>query len=121
MDLLDRLAEENIRKGVEAGEFDDLPGAGQPLNLDDDSMVPPELRAGYRMLKNAGYLPPELELKREVQSVEALLAASEPDSEAYSRAQRRLRWLQMQLAAGRGGSALLDDGEFRARLLRKLG
>jgi hypothetical protein len=35
------------------------PGSGEPLTLDDDSHVPAELRAGYRLLKNAGCLPPE--------------------------------------------------------------
>ncbi|MDI5568641.1 DUF1992 domain-containing protein, partial [Salmonella enterica subsp. enterica serovar Kentucky] len=38
------------------GEFDNLPGRGEPLILDDDSHVPAELRAGYRLLKNADEL-----------------------------------------------------------------
>ena len=59
---LDLLAEQRIREAQERGEFDNLPGAGAPLALDDDALVPEELRAAYRILKNAGYVPPELEI-----------------------------------------------------------
>ncbi|HEY7527996.1 MAG TPA: DnaJ family domain-containing protein, partial [Candidatus Deferrimicrobiaceae bacterium] len=66
MDPLALLAESKIREAMERGEFDRLPGAGKPLSLDDDSMVPHELRVAYRILKNAGCLPPELELRKEI-------------------------------------------------------
>ena len=59
--LLDQWAERHIAEAQAKGEFDNLAGSGEPLILDDDSHVPPELRAGYRLLKNAGCLPPELE------------------------------------------------------------
>ncbi len=54
--LLDQWAERHILDAQTKGEFDDLPGRGEPLTLDDDLHVPPELRAGYRLLKNAGCL-----------------------------------------------------------------
>ena len=59
MGLLQQLAEARIREAIEAGELDNLAGRGRPLQLDDDRLVPEGLRAGYRLLKNAGYLPPE--------------------------------------------------------------
>lgn len=49
--LLDQWAERHIIDAQSKGEFDDLPGTGEPLTLDDDSHVPLELRAGYRLLK----------------------------------------------------------------------
>ncbi len=55
--LLDQWAERHILDAQTKGEFDNLPGSGEPLTLDDDSHVPAELRAGYRLLKNAGCLP----------------------------------------------------------------
>jgi hypothetical protein len=55
MDLLDQLAE-----AVARGDFEALPGAGRPLELDDDALVPEELRVAYRILKNAGYVPEEV-------------------------------------------------------------
>jgi len=39
---LDLLAEQRTREAQERGEFDDLPGAGAPLALDDDALVPEE-------------------------------------------------------------------------------
>lgn len=119
MSLLDDLAERHIRDAVERGEFDDLPGRGKPLRLDDDSMVPPELRAAYRLLKNSGHLPPELELSREIRSVEDLLRAS-TSADERSRAHRRLSLLRTRLAHARGGEALLEAQDYTGRLLERL-
>ncbi len=44
--LLDQWAERHIAEAQAKGEFDNLVGSGEPLILDDDSHVPPELRAG---------------------------------------------------------------------------
>lgn len=120
MNLLNTLAEENIRQAAERGEFDNLPGAGKPLQLDDDRNVPPELRVGYRILKNSGFLPPEIQLQRELRSAEDLLAASLPDSVEHSRAQRRLDMLRLRLAESRHGAALLGEHRFQQKLLQKL-
>ncbi|UCF89415.1 MAG: DUF1992 domain-containing protein [bacterium] len=67
------VVEERIRKAQEEGLFDDLPGKGKPLKLDDDSMIAPHLRASYRILKNAGILPPEMQLRKEVNQLKQLL------------------------------------------------
>lgn len=100
--LIDKLAEEHIREAQARGAFDRLPGAGRPLQLDDDAGVPVELRAGYRLLRNAGCLAPELQLRREITRVEQLLAlAGEPERRVgYS---RRLAWLVTSLNLTRPG------------------
>lgn len=59
--MLDFIAEQRIAEAIENGDFDDLPGSGKPLQLDDDSLVPEELRLAYRVLKNAGFVPSEIE------------------------------------------------------------
>jgi hypothetical protein len=51
---LEYLAEKKIAEAAERGELDDLPGAGRPLELDDDALVPEEMRMANRILKNAG-------------------------------------------------------------------
>jgi hypothetical protein len=61
MNPIDQIAETRIREAIERGELSGLPGEGRPLQLDDDSAIPEELRAAYRILKNAGFLPPELQ------------------------------------------------------------
>jgi hypothetical protein len=64
-DLIERRIEEARRQGA----FDDLPGAGRPLELDDDRLVPEELRVAWRILKNAGYVPPEVEALRDIDAL----------------------------------------------------
>lgn len=99
MNLLDQIAETRIREAIERGELRGLPGEGKPLQLDDDSAIPEELRAAYRILKNAGFLPPELQLRKDLREAEQLLHQL-PESER-SRARARLELLQLRLAASR--------------------
>jgi hypothetical protein len=58
--MLEPIAERRIAEAVANGELDNLPGAGKPLELDDDALVPEELRMAHRILKNAGYAPAEV-------------------------------------------------------------
>lgn len=101
MDLIERLAEQHIQAAIERGELSGLPGEGRPLPAEDLSMVPEHLRAGYRLLKSAGYLPPELEALREIKDAEALLARIQ-DPDARDRQLRRLRLLELRLQESRG-------------------
>lgn len=77
----DAMAERRIREAQQQGVFEDLPGAGAPLKLDDDAMVPEELRAAYRILKNAGYVPPEVEALRDLREVEQMLERAQDETE----------------------------------------
>lgn len=70
--MLDFLVEETIQEAMARGEFDGLPGAGRPLDLGDDALIPEELRVAYRILKNAGYIPPEVEAFNEIAALERL-------------------------------------------------
>lgn len=58
--MLEFIAERRIAEALAKGELDELPGAGKPLELDDDALIPEELRMAYRILKNAGYAPEEV-------------------------------------------------------------
>ena len=62
---LELIAEAKIAEAVRAGAFDNLPGAGRPLELDDDRLIPQESRLAYRILRNAGFVPAEIETRRE--------------------------------------------------------
>jgi len=65
---LERVAEKRINEAIQRGEFDNLPGSGEPLNLEDDRQIPNDLRLAYKVLRNADCLPPELELKKEIRT-----------------------------------------------------
>lgn len=116
--LLDRLAEEHIEQARQRGNFDDLPTSGKPLELDDDSMVPSELRAAYRVLKNAGYLPEELQTRRDIQDAEALLRLAR-DEEERAIASARLRLLMRRL--DRRGTSLAVQDEYFRRICERIG
>jgi len=71
---IDKLAEQHILKAQDEGEFNNLPGEGQPLKLEDNVLVHAELRSAYRLLKNSGYLPQEVHLRRESDLCSNLIA-----------------------------------------------
>ncbi|MEG6521635.1 DnaJ family domain-containing protein [Desulfotomaculum sp. 1211_IL3151] len=73
MDIFTLIAENKIKEALNRGDFNDLPGSGKPLPLEDLSHIPEDLRAGYRILKNAGIVPEEIEIKKEIISLEKLI------------------------------------------------
>src|SRR5436853_2622275 len=75
MDALTWIAEQRIREAIDQGLFDNSPYRGRPVRLDEDEAVPPELRMAFKILRDAGCLPPEVELRREIASLSELLEA----------------------------------------------
>jgi hypothetical protein len=94
----DVLAERKIEDALARGELTGLPGEGRPLQLDDDALVPEELRLAYRVLKNAGYVPPEIEARREIADLERLLLEGEAlEDAARARAAKKLALLRTRI------------------------
>jgi len=120
MDFFARIAENRIREAMEAGEFNNLEGQGQPLNLEEDSQVPYELRMAYKILKNADCLPPELALRQEVVQLQDLVAAM-PDEAEKLKQMRRLNFLIMKLDMMRPVSPQLMEHElYTPKVLERL-
>jgi hypothetical protein len=92
-----RIAENRIREAMEQGEFDNLPGAGQPLSLEEYFNTPEELRMAYSVLKNANCRPLEVELLNEIARLEQALAAA-PDTAARDAHRRELAHRRTELA-----------------------
>ena len=63
---LAKVIEERIREAIEAGEFDNLEGAGKPINLDDYFAAPEDMRMGYSVLKSARIVPEEVDRLKEI-------------------------------------------------------
>ncbi|HZV97826.1 MAG TPA: DnaJ family domain-containing protein [Methylophilaceae bacterium] len=118
MHAFESIAEQRISEAVARGEFDHLPGQGQPLNLDEDLLVPQDLRMAYRILKNAGYVPPEVHTLNEIGALERLVQSLDHGAER-DRALRKLRLLSMQLGELRGGSLQLES-DYYDRLVQRL-
>ena len=62
-----------LAEAMERGEFDNLEGAGKPLNLEDNPFVPDEMHMAYKILKDNGYAPQWIELGKEIEALRAKL------------------------------------------------
>ena len=112
-----QIVENRITEAIARGEFDNLPGAGKPLDLDDDLLVPEEERIAFRIMRNAGCVPPEVERLAEL---ERLLANQGPDDDQGASA-RRLRALVMQLESeGRTATATRAWRDYEEAMARKM-
>ena len=103
-----RIAEERIREAQKEGAFDNLPGKGKPLRLQDLSMVPEDLRMSYHILKNAHVFPPEAELQKEIHTLQDLLKYVEEDSERKALA-KEIEWKLIRLDLLKRRSFFLAD------------
>jgi hypothetical protein len=73
MDFFRILSEDRIKKAYKDGEFDSLPGLGKPMQLEDLSAIPEDLRMAYKIMKNAGYTEDEGRIRQEMMVIEDLL------------------------------------------------
>src|SRR5262249_49942617 len=96
MDFLDKIVEERIQRAQEDGLFDNLPGKGKPLTLEDDSFVPEDVRLMYKILKNSNCLPIEMELRKQIFNLHQLLNAT-IDNETRRELRRELNLLVLRL------------------------
>ena len=120
MTLADQIAEARIEQAIARGELDNLAGSGRPLQLEDDSMIPPEYRMAYRILKNAGMVPPEIALQGQINALEETLPSIEDDIE-YDRIRKKLQCLYLKLdnMHGRRINLALREEYFR-KVVRRL-
>lgn len=118
MQSFESIAEQRIREAIARGDLEDLPGAGRPLDLDDDRLVPEELRMVYRILKNSGYVPPEVQTLKDIAELERQVLAS--SGEERCRNLKKLRLLSIQMNAARSGDLRLE-ADYYERLLQRLG
>ncbi len=119
--FIERLAEQRILEAQRAGAFDDLPGKGKPLELEDLSWVPDELRIGYHVLKNARVLPPEAQLLKDVHTLEDLLKHVEDEGERAALA-KSIQWKLIHLdMLKRRSSPMNSLREYGRKLVQRFG
>lgn len=66
MNRLESMAEKMLREAIEAGEFDDLPGKGQPVDLRENPFEDPDLRVVHKLLREAGFAPAWIEERKDI-------------------------------------------------------
>jgi len=108
--MFDLIAERKIAEALARGELDNLPGQGRPLELDDDALIPEELRAAYRILKNAGFVPPEVQALNDIASLERFVNQQEVDAAARAKAVRKLALLKTRIESAYYDKALAKLG-----------
>lgn len=116
MRVLQQLAEQRLAEAEARGELSNLPGSGAPLCLDDDALVPEELRAAYRILRNAGYVPAPVRCAAELAQ---MLETEGGDDDARTRAVRNRRMTMLSVQLGERFAALQNQA-YRQQLLAKL-
>ena len=89
--ILDALAERRIQEAIDAGLLDDYAGKGEPLEVEDLSGLPEDLRAAYILLKGSGHLPEEMEVRKEMLRLSDLIAACSEDPAKAELTERRSR------------------------------
>lgn len=119
LDTITLLAERRIQEALDNGELKDLPGEGKPLKLDDDRGVPEDLKMAYRVLKNAGFCPPEVELHKEIRVTEDLLATLEDEKEKL-KALKRLSLLRLKMDMTGRSFNVEADKAYHAKVVEKL-
>ncbi|MDH5202994.1 MAG: DUF1992 domain-containing protein [Nitrospirota bacterium] len=120
MDIFARIAERIIREAMENGEFDNLEGTGKPLNFEDETWIPEDLRIAYRILKNAGCIPPEIELRKEIINMSALINTIDDDKERLKKI-KELNFKLLKLNTMRKRPFDLDNfQEYEEKVVNKL-
>jgi hypothetical protein len=94
----EKIIEKRILQAQKKGFFDNLPGSGRPVDLESERHISKDLRLAYKILKNAGCLPPEIELKKKIVLTEEILAGMEDAAEKY-RLLKKLNYLIMTFNA----------------------
>ena len=115
-----KLVEKRIKEAEEEGAFDNLPGKYKPIRLEDYSNIPDDLRIAYKILKNAGLLPPELQLKKEILKMEDLLENIYDEKEAYKLV-KEINFKIMKLNMMHKSSPLLEENQiYYKKILEKI-
>jgi DnaJ homologue, subfamily C, member 28, conserved domain len=117
--FVQRIVEQRILEAQKAGQFDNLPGQGKPLQLEDLSSVPEDLRPAYIILRNANVLPPEAELLKEIHTLQELLEhVYDEDEQRTLLREIQFKSIRLDLLKRRSfGPA--DASFYRQKLLRK--
>jgi len=119
MSILNNIAERRILEAIQEGVLDDLTLRGQPIPREDLSGVPEELRMGYKILKNAGYLPEELQLRQEILALQDMLnVCTSPEDKEETKRKLSLRRLQFEMMMEKRGSSMAIR-EYQAKLEAK--
>ena len=121
MDFITLLAERKIQEAIVRGELDNLSLKGHPIPREDLSAVPEDLRMGYKILKNAGFLPEELQIRQEMLCLKDLIAScDDPEEERSLRKRLTLKRLHFDVLMEQNARNTAFS-RYSGRVLERLG
>jgi hypothetical protein len=98
MATLDEQIAQSLLESLRSGELQSAASWGKPLDLADGyAQTPDELRMAFKALKEAGFVPPEVETMKRIAALREVIAA-DPDAPEADAMRQRLSELQQQLA-----------------------
>lgn len=120
INALSRIAEQRIAQAIEDGTLKTDGWKNRPLPLDDDRFVPDDLKMAYKIMKNSGFVPPEIETRKEIQKLEDLIAETE-DSHQRVKQMKKLDVLMKKIDAQRSKpSSIAHDDEYYRKIVEKI-
>lgn len=120
MDSLSRIAERKIQEAMKTNDFTSSKWKNKPLPLEDDNHIPADLKMAYKILKNSGYVPPEIEEKKEVQRLEELIASTEDEHERLKQ-MKKLNLLLMKIDMKRSTpSSIVQQEDYYQKVVERI-
>ena len=115
------IAEKRIEEALAKGEFDNLPGQGKPLELEDMSAVPEELRMAYKILRNAGCIAPELQERKDITRLLDLLEECSDEKERVAGMQKLKFMIERSKMRFRRNIVLDQEDPYYMQVLERIG
>jgi len=101
LSALHNIAEQKIQEAMKKGSLNSEKYKNKPLPMEDDRFVPEDLKMSYKILKNSGYLPPEVEERKEVKKLEDLISHT-TDEHQRVKQMKKLSVLLMKIESRQG-------------------
>ncbi len=93
-----KIVEEKIQEAINKGEFDNLEGAGKPIDLTVYFNTPSEFRAGYSLLKSNKFVPEEVEIMRDIGELKEKIKICAKAEEELDKLKKTLNEKQLNLS-----------------------
>ena len=114
------IAEKRIEEAMAKGEFDNLPGQGKPLDLEDMSNVPEELRMAYKILRNAGCIAPEIQERKDITRLLDLLEECSDEKERVAGMQKLKFMIERSKLKFQRNIILEQEDPYYAQILERI-
>lgn len=120
MDILAVIAEQKILQAMQERDLSDSKYKYKPLPMEDDSFVPDDLKMAYKILKNSGFLPPEIEERKEIKRLEDLITSTSDEAERL-RQMKKLDVLLMKVNAKRPfSSSITSQNDYYRNIVERI-